>query len=54
MNKGLVVAKVKVPSSLATMLLWIGGLKALEVTHSKFVGAGASVWAARFSAALVL
>jgi len=30
-NKGLSAAKVKVPSSLASMLLWLGGLKALEV-----------------------
>mmetsp|Transcript_81324 Transcript_81324/g.162251 ORF Transcript_81324/g.162251 Transcript_81324/m.162251 type:complete len:513 (-) Transcript_81324:412-1950(-) len=29
--KGLTSAKIKVPSSLATMLLWLGGLKSLEV-----------------------
>ena len=29
-GKGLEKAKLKIPSSLATMLLWMGGLKALE------------------------
>lgn len=33
--KGLVQAKLKVPSSLATMLLWLGGLKALELSGEK-------------------
>ena len=32
-GKGLARARIKIPSSLATMLLWMGGLKAMETLN---------------------